>query len=487
MNRELPSPHATRTITRILRGIAASAVGVAVLLTMAVPVQADELDDRRSELTSQIARQSDAVDHASGELTAANAALVAARDELGTAERKLEAAESARRDAQVLDDKRARELEVAEHKLLQAEADVAAAQAAFDSVDARTNEEIVVITQQNGPLLKLALLVTDISAAELNQRAQLSTTLFESSALELDELQSRRFALDAAKASADEAQAAAAEARQAAAEQLADSQEKEAAADLLRNEVAQKVAARDAAADEASEQLGLEESRQNALESESADVDKRIAERVAAQKAAEEAARKKVAEEAAARRAASEAASRKAASARSAAAKAKQSTPAKQSAPAKQKTPATTTNTVQKPAASTSSSGFQRPVNGRLSSPYGMRLHPVLGIRKLHDGTDFAAACGTPLKAAAAGTVAERYYNAGYGNRLMIDHGKVGGRYVTTGYNHATKYVVSVGQQVSKGQVIGYVGTTGYSTGCHLHLMVWENGSMVNPMSKWFR
>ena len=486
MNRELP------TTTRILRGIAASAVGVAVLLSMAVPVQADELDDQRSELSSQLANQADAVDHASGELTAANAALQAARDELGTAERKLEAAEETRRQAKALDDKRADELAAAEHALKQAEADVAAAQAAFDSVDARTNEEIVVMTQQSGPLLQIALLVTDVSAADLNQRAQLSTTLFESSALQLDELQSRRFALDAAKASADEAQAKAAEARQAAAEQLADSQEKEAEADALRAEVEQKVAARDAAADEASQQLGLEEARQSALEAESADVDRRIAERVAAQKAAEEAAarqkaaeeaaaRQKAAEEAAARKAASEAASRKAAAARSSAARARQSTPVKQSSAGKN------ANTVRRPAASTDSRGFQRPVNGRLSSPYGMRLHPVLGIRKLHDGTDFAAGCGTPIKAAASGTVAERYFNAGYGNRLMIDHGKVGGRYVTTGYNHATRYVVSVGQKVSKGQVVGYVGSTGYSTGCHLHLMVWENGSMVNPMSKWFR
>ena len=116
-----------------------------------------------------------------------------------------------------------------------------------------------------------------------------------------------------------------------------------------------------------------------------------------------------------------------------------------------------------------------------------MRLHPVLGIFKLHDGTDFAASCNAPIKAAAAGTVAERYFNAGYGNRLMIDHGQVNGRYVTTGYNHATHYVVSVGQQVAKGQIIGYVGSTGYSTGCHLHLMAWENGGTVDPMSKWFR
>jgi murein DD-endopeptidase MepM/ murein hydrolase activator NlpD len=126
------------------------------------------------------------------------------------------------------------------------------------------------------------------------------------------------------------------------------------------------------------------------------------------------------------------------------------------------------------------------PVSARITSRYGMRLHPVLGYWKLHDGTDFGAACGSPIRAAYGGVVSERYYNAGYGNRLMIDHGKVDGDYVTTGYNHASRYIVGVGQRVSRGQVIGYVGNTGYSTGCHLHLMVWENGSVVNPMAKWF-
>lgn len=482
MNRELPPQPENKRVTRILRGIAASAIGVAVLLSSGVPVQADELDDRRSELNSKIVEQADAVEHASGELTEANAALEASRNELSAAEAELETAENARLEAQSLDEQRAEELDAAEHKLKQAEADVAAAQAAFDSVEARTNEEIVVITQQNGPLINLALLVTDVTAAELNQRAQLSTTLFDSSAKQLDELQERQFALDAAKAKADEAQAAAAEARQAAAEQLADSIEKEADADALRATVADMVVARDGAAEEAARQLGLEESRQAELETESAEVDQRIAERVAAQKAAEEAARQKAAEEAAARKAAEEAAARRAAEARATANSAKKTTSAaKPAAPAAKPQPAS------KPAAATTSSGFQRPVSGRLSSAYGMRLHPVLGYRKLHDGTDFAASCGTPIKAAASGKVVERYFNAGYGNRLMIDHGKVSGRYVTTGYNHATRYVVSVGQSVSKGQTIGYVGTTGYSTGCHLHLMVWENGAKTNPMSKWFR
>ena len=118
-----------------------------------------------------------------------------------------------------------------------------------------------------------------------------------------------------------------------------------------------------------------------------------------------------------------------------------------------------------------------------ITSSYGQRFHPILRYWKLHDGTDFGASCGAPIKAAAAGVVEEKYYNGAYGNRLIIDHGSVGGRYVTTSYNHATRYIVGVGQRVSQGQVVGYVGSTGYSTGCHLHFMAWSNGSLINPMS----
>ncbi len=126
--------------------------------------------------------------------------------------------------------------------------------------------------------------------------------------------------------------------------------------------------------------------------------------------------------------------------------------------------------------------GLLRPVPGPITSPYGRRFHPVLHVWKLHDGTDFGASCGTPIRAAAAGRVINRYYNGGYGNRLMIDHGTLAGRGFVTGYNHASRYSVRVGQAVRRGQVIGYVGSTGYSTGCHLHLMVWLNGAKSNPM-----
>nr|WP_255622122.1 M23 family metallopeptidase [Tessaracoccus sp. OS52] len=456
----------------------------------AAGARADDLDERRDELKTEIAQAKAAVDGASTDVQAAVAAYEAAQSELESAESALKAAEEATDKARALDKQRADELADAEHKVKQAEADVAAAQAAYDSVDARTTEEITVITQQSGPLVDLALLFTDVSMSDLNQRAQLGETLFDASALELDELLERRFKLDAAKAAADEARNAAQSAREAAAKQLEETVAREAEAEALRTDVAAKVAARDQARAAAEEQLKAETARQAALEQEAVDVDRRIAERIAreeaarkaaAEKAAREAAARKAAEKAAADRAAAQAAANRAAAAKKAAAKPAPAAKPQAAAPK----PAAKPKAAAKPAAS--STGFIRPVNGRLSSRYGMRLHPVLGYRKLHDGTDFAAACGTPIKAAYSGRVAERYYNAGYGNRLMIDHGRVNGTYVTTGYNHASKYVVGVGQWVSAGQVIGYVGTTGYSTGCHLHLMVWQNGSVTNPMAKWFK
>jgi murein DD-endopeptidase MepM/ murein hydrolase activator NlpD len=128
------------------------------------------------------------------------------------------------------------------------------------------------------------------------------------------------------------------------------------------------------------------------------------------------------------------------------------------------------------------SSGLSRPINTYITSPYGMRFHPILHIWKLHDGTDFGAGCGTPIHAAADGVVTDKYYNGGYGNRLFVSHGVINGSSITTVYNHLSKYKAHVGQRVKKGQVIGYVGTTGYSTGCHLHFMVYQDGNVVNPM-----
>jgi murein DD-endopeptidase MepM/ murein hydrolase activator NlpD len=121
--------------------------------------------------------------------------------------------------------------------------------------------------------------------------------------------------------------------------------------------------------------------------------------------------------------------------------------------------------------------------NTYITSPYGMRMHPILHIWKLHDGTDFHADCGTPVYAAADGTVTDEYFNAGYGNRVLMDNGYVHGVSLATSYNHLTSFVASVGAHVRRGQLIAYSGTTGYSTGCHLHFMVYVNGATVDPMT----
>jgi murein DD-endopeptidase MepM/ murein hydrolase activator NlpD len=125
------------------------------------------------------------------------------------------------------------------------------------------------------------------------------------------------------------------------------------------------------------------------------------------------------------------------------------------------------------------------PVDGRITSPYGMRTHPIYGYYSLHDGTDFGAACGTPIRAAAPGKVLATYYQSAYGNRVIIDHGLQSGVGLATISNHLEGYAVSEGERVQRGQVIGYVGSTGWSTGCHLHFTVLQNGTPTDPMN-WF-
>lgn len=127
--------------------------------------------------------------------------------------------------------------------------------------------------------------------------------------------------------------------------------------------------------------------------------------------------------------------------------------------------------------------GSAMPAAGSVTSRYGMRLHPVLHVWKLHDGTDFGTGCGAPLIAAHDGVVTSAYFNAGYGNRLLLDHGVIDGHRVQSAYNHAIRYTVSAGQRVTRGQVVGLSGSTGYSTGCHLHFMLWIDGAMVDPMT----
>ena len=131
--------------------------------------------------------------------------------------------------------------------------------------------------------------------------------------------------------------------------------------------------------------------------------------------------------------------------------------------------------------------GFICPLKSysRISSEYGWRKNPVTGVNKLHAGTDFAAPGGTPIHAAASGYVqVAGWSSGGYGNYVIIYHGKMSdGNQYSTLYGHMRSVATSAGKYVQQGEVIGYVGSTGNSTGNHLHLEVWKGGSKANAVN----
>ncbi|MNR82463.1 Murein DD-endopeptidase MepM [compost metagenome] len=132
---------------------------------------------------------------------------------------------------------------------------------------------------------------------------------------------------------------------------------------------------------------------------------------------------------------------------------------------------------VSKPPAAPDSGRWQWPVSGSKTSNYGNRKHPITGEHKLHSGMDIGAATGTPVHTVKSGRVTFAGWNGGYGNYVVVDHG--GG--LQTAYAHLSKINVSNGQNVGARDVVGKVGSTGQSTGPHLHFEVKKNGSFVDP------
>ena len=132
----------------------------------------------------------------------------------------------------------------------------------------------------------------------------------------------------------------------------------------------------------------------------------------------------------------------------------------------------------------TSSSNFSSPLPVPLvvTSPFGWRVHPVLGISRYHNGTDFAANCGTEIYPVAEGVVTAVTVETAGGNVVYVNHGMMNGASMSTAYVHMQSTNVHVGQQVGRDTVLGWVGATGYATGCHLHLSVMRNGADVEPL-----
>ncbi len=130
-----------------------------------------------------------------------------------------------------------------------------------------------------------------------------------------------------------------------------------------------------------------------------------------------------------------------------------------------------------------SSTGFIKPIAGPITSPFGYRIHPIFKSRIFHSGIDIGGPNGGAIKASNDGRVIYTGWYGGYGKVVILDHGTINGKPVTTLYAHMSAILVSNGQNVTKGQTVGKEGSTGYSTGPHCHFEVRENGKPVNPFN----
>ena len=123
--------------------------------------------------------------------------------------------------------------------------------------------------------------------------------------------------------------------------------------------------------------------------------------------------------------------------------------------------------------------GFTMPIDGRITSPFGIRSAPTAGATTKHEGIDIAAAVGTPVKAALSGIVSKTGYSSAQGNYIHVDHG--GG--LETVYKHLSQGTLGLGAKVNEGQIIAKSGNTGVSTGAHLEFQILKNGVAIDPMS----
>ena len=418
------------------RVIAALAAGSALVSFAAIPLaSADDLKDRRSRVQEDIRGTRHELDQSSAELVAATQALDAAETRLAAAEKYLARTQGELAAAEALDQRMQMRLAAAVRALQQARVDLEKGR-----VEVGEQEDllglIAVQNYQTGDpsLLGLSMVLTSQDPAELTSQLNSVQNVLDKESVTLDRLEATRVLLVVQEERVESAKAEVARQRKAAAENLERKTQLQAQAEQAEARIAELVGARARARTVAIKvkAADLEQLRELAQERDriSAMLEKRAERARRRAAAAVEAAQDRV----------------------------------QRNVPAP-------------------SGSLTYPVDGYVTSQYGMRFHPVYKRWSLHDGTDIGASCGTPIRAAASGTVIAMYYNSAYGNRIIMDHGYQRGVGLATSYNHMSGYSTYVGQKVQRGDIIGYVGTTGASTGCHLHFMVFENGATVNPMN----
>jgi len=413
------------------RVIAALAASSLLLGAPVIPLAAaDDLRDRHDEVRGSIGQTLGHLDQSSEALLSATRELQSARSQLAAAEKHLAETRGELAVAVVLDRRMQKELEKAVERLRVARVELAEGHEAMAEQEKVLGQMAVQNYQQGDPnLLGLSMVLTSQDPAELTGQLNSVRSVLDKESVTLDHLEASRVMLTVKEEEVETAKAEVADQRRAAAKNLARKQVLEQEAEEAEKAVSGLVSARAAAYDAAANARAADLQRLRGLQQERDRISDLLAHRA-------ELARLRAAAAAAA-----------------------------------------ANNVV------VESNGFlDMPVDGYLTSSYGMRLHPVYKKWTLHDGTDFGAACGTPIRASAGGRVIAVYYNGGYGNRVVVDHGFRRGVGLGTAYNHLSAFSTFEGARVKRGDVVGFVGNTGYSTGCHLHFMVFENGATTNPM-----
>jgi murein DD-endopeptidase MepM/ murein hydrolase activator NlpD len=416
-----------------------AALALSLTVGLVSPAAADDLNDKRDHVRKAIVASKQDVSESKAEMSKAVAKLATARSALAKAQRALVAAAQAVADAKTQDAAIGARLATARDKLTQAKQAVAAAKADVEAQLSVMGQAAREAFQQQTDLVGLSVVFDSEDTGDLSQRLHWSTTVFDATTAQLARLRELKAKLVAAQ------QAQAVIEKQIAADKaeseanVAELKVLQSQAALAKANVSGKVANLAKAKRAAQADLDADNAQYRQLQSQEAKISAEIRRRA-------EIARKKAAAAEAKRRAAAKKAG-------------KTYVPRTESA-----------------------KGFIRPVNASPGSPFGLRFHPILHVWRMHRGTDFGAPCGMAIYAANDGRVASAGRQGGFGNYTVIDHGIIGGKYVSTGYAHQSRIIVHRGQHVKQGQLIGYVGTTGLSTGCHLHLQVYVNGGVVNPL-----
>jgi len=418
---------------------AALVVSCALVCAGLPAAAADDLEARKHKVQGDIRQAERHLDQSADRLVVAVDAVQVARADLDVARAELATTQGKLAAAEVMDRQMQAKLDTSIAHLVDAREELAAGRADL-AVQEDVLGQLAVQNYQGGDpaLLGLSMVLTSQQPAELSSQLNSVRSVLDKEAMTLERLDASRVVLGVKEAQYEQARREVAAQRRAAAANLRRKSALEAEAAAEEQSVSDLVARRASARKTAARAKAEDRKQLRGLERERVAIETLLRKRA----------------EAARRRAAARAAAR-----------------AEESA-------ARPVEVVQQ-----SPGLLSYPVDSSITSGYGVRLHPIYRRFALHDGTDFGAACGTPVRAAYAGTVVGQYYNTGYGNRVILDSGFAAGAGLATSYNHLSGYATEVGQRVDRGEVVGYVGNTGYSTGCHLHFMVFRDGTTVDPLN----